>query len=136
MDDALAQERAKPANIQALQDRLRRLNIGLEKNEEGKLETVFHQKYQPVKHVRVEDRAAFKKMSEEKIKASGLAYNPENIKKLFPAVKETDFKNTGKLLYPADFAIFLNNILLRTGLTPVTPEHFDHFISDFESGEL
>ena len=127
------------SNIQELGDRLKKLNIKIEKVEgyaEEKMETVFYEKYEPVKSVTVEDREYFRGKIEGKIRTNGLDYNHENIMKLFPVVEKEDFKNTGKLLYQADFDIFLNNILVRTHITPVTPEHFSYFMNDFENGEL
>jgi len=137
--DYLSKERVKPSNIQELKNRLKRLNIKIEKvGEYGKekMETVFYEKYEPIQNIRVEDRERFRKMIEDAINANNLAYNHKNIMKLFPVVKKEDFKNTGKLLYQADFDIFINNILLRTHLTPVTPEHFSYFLDDFKNGSL
>ncbi|WP_198245435.1 hypothetical protein [methane-oxidizing endosymbiont of Gigantopelta aegis] len=137
--DYLSRERIKPSNIQELKSRLKRLNIRVEKVEEygkEKMETVFYEKYEPIKNIMVEDRERFRKMIEDAINANHLAYNHKNIMKLFPAVRKEDFKNTGKLLYQADFDIFINNILIRTHLSPVTPEHFSYFINDFKNGDL
>ncbi len=131
IDNYLFKEKSKISNIEELKNRLKRLKIRIEKVEKypkENAETVFDEKYEPIKNIMIEDRRWFRKVIEGKVRASGMDYNHKNIIKLFPVVKDKDFKNTGKLLYQPDFDIFLSNIFIRTHITPVTPEHFHHFM--------
>jgi len=154
-DDAFQESfnpKAFDKNDKELVERLKKIKVVIEKNDEEKEESIFpgylnltgewpakKWKYSdnfnnknwntaPIKPLLIDDREyfAFEIIGKDKKPTR------ESVLKRFPGLKKEDFENTGDLKYKVDFDILLNNYLIRSGYEPQNSEHLEGIIKELK----